>query len=367
MKKEAAKKRFLWVTPGLTLLLAFLACFICAYCRLNPETRFQPGHFQVLATPDPKTSVSVPDFETAVLNCTGHGKSGITNTDQPPNAEVPPSSPGTFQGEREPDANSGPVMPGSPAFNMLILGIDARKNEPSRSDVMILANINSKTRKVVLVSIPRDTRVEIPGVGYTKINHAHILGEIKGGNHQGTMASLQVASNLLNCDIHCYIKVNFEGFKDFIDSIGGVEIELEEPVKLTFAGVTLPAEKQNLDGDTALKLVRERFSLPDGDFGRQKLQFFLLQALAKKLLAPKYIPMIPDLISQVKHNVLDTNLTESDAVSLAWMFKGIPSGDVAHLSVPGHPVYLVDPLVKSKVYYWVPDTDKAAGLLSEID
>ena len=84
---------------------------------------------------------------------------------------------------------------------MLVLGIDARRNEPSRSDVMILANINPKTRKVLLISIPRDTRVEIPGVGNTKINHAHVLGEIEGGNHQGTVASLQAVSNLLNLSL----------------------------------------------------------------------------------------------------------------------------------------------------------------------
>ena len=367
MKKKATKRGLLWATLGLPLLLTLIVCSIYAYYRLNPETRFQAGHFQVLSTPDLK--IAAPDLGPIAPNLTGPTKPPIAETVQTPDTEMAPwFSEALDTGEVESDANAAtPTLPASPAFNMLILGIDARKDEPSRSDAMILANINPKARKAVLISIPRDTRVEIPGVGYTKINHAHVLGEIKGGNHQGTMASLQAVSNLLNCDIHCYIKVNFEGFKNFIDSIGGVDIELEEPVKLTFAGVTLPAAKQNLDGDTALKLVRERFSLPDGDFGRQKLQYLLLQALAKKLLAPKYIPRIPGLISQVRHNVLDTNLTETDAVSLAWMLKGISSGDVTHLSVPGHPGYAFDPLVKSEVYYWVPDTDKTASLLSKVE
>lgn len=367
MKQEAANRRLLWATLGLPLLLTCLVCFVYAYYCLNPETRFRAGHFQVLATP--VLTSAVPDQEITPPNRTGPGKSGLTETVQPPGTEILPSFSEAIETRQvESDANTAtPALTASPAFNMLVLGIDARRNEPSRSDVMILANINPKTRKVLLISIPRDTRVEIPGVGNTKINHAHVLGEIEGGNHQGTVASLQAVSNLLNCDIHCYIKVNFEGFKNFIDSIGGVEIELEEPVKLTFAGVTLLAEKQNLNGDTALKLVRERFSLPDGDFGRQKLQYLLLQALAKKLMAPKYIPRIPDLISQARYNVLDTNLTETDAVSLAWIFKGISSGNIDHLSIPGHAEYAVDPLIRSEVYYWVPDTVKTAGLLSKVE
>ncbi len=158
----------------------------------------------------PVLTSAVPDQEITPPNRTGPGKSGLTETVQPPGTEILPSfSEATETRQVESDANTAtPALTASPAFNMLVLGIDARRNEPSRSDVMILANINPKTRKVLLISIPRDTRVEIPGVGNTKINHAHVLGEIEGGNHQGTVASLQAVSNLLNCDIHCYIKVN---------------------------------------------------------------------------------------------------------------------------------------------------------------
>ncbi|HHY17868.1 MAG TPA: LCP family protein [Firmicutes bacterium] len=351
MNEKATGKLPLRAMLGLMLLFTCLACLPHAYYRFNPETRFRAGHFEAITTPGHKVAES--DFENKVAgDPQGSGNEPEQSRETPKAEEV------------ESKGNTALRAFPSPDFNMLILGIDARQNEPSRSDVMILANIDPQTRKVVLISIPRDTKVEIPGVGYTKINHAHFLGEIKGGNHAGTMASLQAASNLLNCDIHCYVKVNFQGFKSFIDSIGGVDLELKEPVKLTFAGVTLPAETQKLDGDTALKLVRERFSLPDGDFGRQKLQYLVLQALAEKLLAPKYIPRIPELITEVRHNVLDTNLTDTDAISLAWMFKGISSGDVTHLSIPGHPEYAFDPLVESEVYYWVPETDKAAGLLA---
>lgn len=243
------------------------------------------------------------------------------------------------------------------SFNILILGIDAREQENSRTDVIMVANVRPISKHVNILSIPRDSRVEILEIGYTKINHAHLLGEIKGGNQAGTEAALKAVSELLHVNIDYYIKINFEGFKHIVDTVGGVDIELLEPVKLTYCDITLPAGKQHIDGDLALKFVRERYSLPRGDFGRQEHQFLVLKALAHKLLEPKSISKIPALIRQVKDDILDTNFTSADVVSLAWMFKGLSSDNVSYFQIPGKKGYDIDPLVKTCLYYWLPDLE----------
>jgi LCP family protein required for cell wall assembly len=246
---------------------------------------------------------------------------------------------------------------GIKSFNVILLGIDARNQENSRTDLIMLSNVNPKDKTVQVVSIPRDTWVELPGVGHTKINHAHLLGEIKDGTEGGTWASLQAVSELLQCEIDYYIKLDFDAFSDFIDIIGGIEIDLEKPVALTFVKKTLPAGKQHLDGDTALTLVRERYSLPDGDFGRQKLQFLVLEAVAYKLLEPRSLLKLSVLLEEIKTRV-DTNLNIGDVITLARTFQKLPNGSITHVQLPGQGGYAADRLVKSSLYYWFPDSEQ---------
>ena len=92
----------------------------------------------------------------------------------------------------------------------------------------------------------------------------------RGGSKAGTREAIQAVSNLCRCGINYYLKIDFEGFEKFVDTLGGIDVELPEPVKLTYAGKTLPAGKQRLNGSTALELVRERESLKDGDSKAEK-------------------------------------------------------------------------------------------------
>ncbi len=252
------------------------------------------------------------------------------------------------------------------SFNLLILGIDAWNDEKSRTDLIMLANVNTESKKINIVSIPRDTRVNIPNVGYTKINHAHILGEIKGGNKMGTSYSLQAVSNLFNTDINYYIKVDFQGLKNFIDLLGGVEIELAQPLYLSFANITLPAQKQVIDGELAIEFVRERYSLPEGDFGRQKNHYLLLKAISNKLLEPKTIRKAPQLLKQAKEQLVDTNFTEIELLSLALMFQGLADDHISYTQISGYGEQHFDPLVKSNLYYWIPDKEEISSISERV-
>ncbi|TCZ77524.1 LytR family transcriptional regulator [Paenibacillus albiflavus] len=251
------------------------------------------------------------------------------------------------------------------SFNVLILGTDARDDELSRTDVIMVAHVDPEKKQVNLISVPRDTRVMIPGVGYTKVNHAHILGESKGGNHAGTESVMQIISDFFGISINYYVKTDFEGFERFINQIDGIDVDLDEAIHVTYSdNRVIGPGPQHLDGESALMLVRERKSLPDGDFGRQKNQALMLKALAKKLLQWDYIKQLPSLISQIKEDVIDTNFKDDDLISLAWMMADIRSDQIEYSSIPGHSDRLMDPLLRMELYYWIPDLAEVK-LLSE--
>jgi LCP family protein required for cell wall assembly len=243
-------------------------------------------------------------------------------------------------------------------FNILILGIDARDSAGSRADVIMVANVNPVLKKINLVSIPRDTRIAVSGIGYTKINHTHFLGERAGGNVKGTQATLRAAANLLHCRLNYYIKVDFQGFEDFVDSLGGLDIELPQPVKFTFRSkMSLPAGKNHLNGEMALELTRERYSLKNGDFGRQQNQLRILKSIAKQVLSSITIPQLYKFIVRERKDVVDTNFTNVDLISLAWLMRQMPERNLNYFQIRGKSEYAIDPLTKTTVYYWQPDME----------
>jgi LCP family protein required for cell wall assembly len=301
---------------------------VWGYWRLNPGNHFKQMDHPVLAQPMSRSTAEVPGTIPE---------------------EIPNQTPSAPANQMDPST-----------FNVLILGIDARAKESSRTDVIMVAHVNPMAKTINMVSIPRDTRVNLPGIGNTKINHAHFVGNEKGGNNAGTEASIQAVSDLLDVPINYYFKTNFEGFVHFVDSIGGVGVDLPKEVKLDQplkerGLLTLPAGKQTLNGDLTLDFVRERYSLHNGDFGRQSDQLMILKLIAEKLTQISYLPKLPGLLKQVKRDVIDTNFNDSDLISLAWLFKDLKGDQVQYFQLPGKSDYAFDPLVKLRLYYWVPN------------
>lgn len=312
------------LTPGICLLIGviFLSVSLLLFCFcFDPAGHFNAGRLPILASP-------------------AEVRDGRTEENQKLNSPVR-----------------------SPFINVLLLGIDSRAGEPSRTDVIMLGQIRPTTKKMSLVSIPRDTRVRLGGLGYTKINHAHIIGELRGGNRTGTESALRAVSDLCGIDIHYYVKIDFAGFKQFIDWMGGLEVELPRPLRLTYDNLTLPAKRQHLNGHKALMLIRERESLPDGDFGRQRNQYIVLKALALKMLEPQHLCNIRQIFGRLQKNVVDTNFSAGDLVSLALLFEEMNEQDISYFQIPGQGGYDYDPLVKSRIYYWNPDVKKLAGII----
>lgn len=239
--------------------------------------------------------------------------------------------------------------------NILILGTDNRGNELARSDSIMLVTANVDTHQAAVISIPRDTRVDLPGVGLTKINHANALGEARGGVHAGTLESVRAVSNLLGVPINYYLKIDFQGFEKAIDAVGGIDVYLPNPVNDHLRGIRLPAGKSHLSGDQALRLSRARYGLANGDFDRQCNQFYLILALANQMLSLSNISKLPENINMVYQDLVDTNMSAAAMAAMGLNFKGITKDQIKHYQLPGKGISAQDPLVGAAVYYYEPD------------
>lgn len=234
----------------------------------------------------------------------------------------------------------------------------------------MVAHIVPDRRKVSVISIPRDTRVELEGIGSTKVNHAHFIGNENDGSEGGIKAAIQAVSNLLDVPIHYHVKLDFFGFEKIVDEIGGVELELSEEVRLTQSlkgrsPLTLEKGKHTLSGELALDFVRERFSRSNGEFGRQEAQMEVIRSITEKVTRPDYLPKLPGLITQIKDDLLETNFENADLVSLAWMFKNMEGSQLEYTQLPGESLRAVDPLIGTELYYWQPDYEIINAIIQE--
>lgn len=158
------------------------------------------------------------------------------------------------------------------SLNILLLGVDQRPGDKGRSDTMILLSLNPRINSLAMLSIPRDTYVNIPGYGMDKINHAYAFGD--------TELSVQTVEETFNLPIHFYMKVDMEGFKRGIDAIGGVTVKNDQDFS---QGSNLFSKGDvHLGGDQALAFIRMRKDDPRGDFGRNDRQRRVVTAAIQK-------------------------------------------------------------------------------------
>ena len=163
----------------------------------------------------------------------------------------------------------------------MLLGSDARDADTaSRSDTMILVRVDANVGKATLVSIPRDTKVEIEGHGTQKINAAYAFG--------GPAGAVKAVENLAGVDISHYAEIHFNELEAVVDQLGGIWVDIPISNNQTGAsntGVELNAGMQRLNGEQALAFARERYGYNEGDFQRAENQRILVQALADTILS----------------------------------------------------------------------------------
>lgn len=256
----------------------------------------------------------------------------------------PAEAAGTAAVEGTGEANAA-VQPtvNIPAINVLLLGSDARPGESdiSNTDTMILLSFDPRNQTIGLLSMPRDLWVPIPGFGYdTRINTAYPLGETYGYEGGGPQLAKDTVSSFIGQPVQYYARVNFQGFVELVDMIGGVDVVVpfdiyddqyptEDYGVMTFQ---LSAGPQHLDGQTALMYVRTRNV--DDDYGRAGRQQQVIRAVADKVLRADtlstLLPKLPRLLMTVG-NTVQTDIPMSLQLELANFLSGNSLREVRQL------------------------------------
>lgn len=240
-------------------------------------------------------------------------------------------------------------------INLLVIGVDDIPGETTqRSDTIAVASLDIDEKVVRIISIPRDTRVQIPDKGWEKLNHAFAYGGVK--------LLKQTVVNLLGIPLHYYTIVNYESFPELVDLIGGVDITVTRRLRYTDrAGdlhIDIPEGKQHMDGETALKYVRFRHDAL-GDIGRVERQQLFFRAVFQKISQPEMLPKIPEILKQGL-KLVETDMTVSQAVQLVAYLKDIPSYQMVIDTLPGRSAYIAG------ISYWIPDLSAVSELLTRM-
>ena len=249
-------------------------------------------------------------------------------------------------------------------FYMLLMGTDgsAERDESGdfgdsyRTDSIMLARIDPVNKKVTLVSLHRDTMIDYGDeYGINKLNAAHVFG--------GPELSVKTVSKLAGVDISHYAEINFDGFREIVDALGGVEVDVPMTIDDEDAGGHLDAGLQTLNGDQALILCRARHAYDEigpGDEYRAANQRLVMAAIAKKLLSADVATMASTVQTLSKYVTTDLGVT--DIIGLAQNMQGLdPSTDIYSAMEPTTSKYI------DGVWYEVNNTEEWKAMMKRVD
>lgn len=206
------------------------------------------------------------------------------------------------------------------SFSVLLLGIDTGdlgRTDQGRSDAIMVATVNPTDGQTTIVSVPRDTYVDIVGHGTKdKINHAYAFG--------GAAMSMDTVQKYLDIPIDHYVAMNMAGIKELVDAVGGVDVNND--LKFENEGNTFDIGKIHLNGDQALSYTRMRYDDPNGDYGRQGRQRNVVAAVAKKALSLDGVSQYKEVLSAIEGNMktdMDFGMMQKIALDYRDAFKKV--------------------------------------------
>lgn len=244
--------------------------------------------------------------------------------------------------------------------NILLLGVDSNgsNTDPwagTRSDTIVLLNIDPKTRSVNAISIPRDSKVYLAdGNGVQKINAAHALGGIR--------LTKQTIEETLGVKVDRYIVVSDEAVKKLVDALGGVPIYVEKRMNYDdYSGglhVHLNKGDNVLNGTQAVGYLRFRHD-GLGDIGRTQRQQWFLRGLLEKIQTPQAIAKIPEMLN-IATTYVKTDLSLYEMSQYAALAKSFDISKIQVATLPGAPNK------KGSVSYWILDPEKTQEVLNRL-
>ncbi len=244
--------------------------------------------------------------------------------------------------------------------NILLAGVDVNGSDidpwrGARTDTLIILNVDSRTKSVNAISVPRDSKVYLPGdFGIQKINSAHAIGGIE--------MTKKTLEKTLGIKIHHYIMVHDLAVEKIVDALGGVPLYVEKNMYYNdYAGklhVNLTKGLNILDGKNAVGYLRFRKD-GLGDIGRAQRQQFFLKALIEKLKTPQTIAKLPDIIEAVS-NYVKTDMSIYEISQFAGVAKNIDSDKIEFATLPGAPNK------HGYISYWILDPEKTQDMINKM-
>jgi len=248
--------------------------------------------------------------------------------------------------------------------NVLVMGVDIgtpgaeEKNNKTRTDTIILMNYNPKNEEINLISIPRDTFITLKGKN-EKINAAHAYG--------GVPYLIDAVEKLLDIKVNYYGKVDYSGFRNIIDAVGGVDMEITRRMDYDDTAQNLhihfkKGETVHLNGEKAEQFFRWRKNndgtgLAEGDLGRIENQHLFIQKVVEKFRSASIITKIPK-ITKVISDCVETNMNAEDIVKYGYAFTKVDKDKIKTLTIQGEAQYL------DGISYFIYDESKNKDLLA---
>lgn len=240
------------------------------------------------------------------------------------------------------------------SVNMLLMGVDARPGQAIDGDVrpdsLAVMHIDGDTGVCRILSVPRDTRTELPGYGLTKINHALALG--------GVPYEILVVEQLLGIEIDHFALVDFGGVEGIVDAVGGVTVTNTSAFEA--GGFTFPEGEIELDGERALAYTRFRYD-EQGDFGRQERQQQVIRALLAQTSGLDVATSAPKFLNAVEGH-FKTDLSVKQIISMGTKYRDDCTASKLETSrIDGEIATFPDPLLKMDLSYVVLDDQQVAA------
>ncbi|BAW97331.1 cell envelope-related transcriptional attenuator domain containing protein [[Synechococcus] sp. NIES-970] len=225
------------------------------------------------------------------------------------------------------------------------------------SDTMLLLRFDPAAQRLSLLSIPRDTQVNIPGYGTSKVNHANAYGG-------AVLAAKTVSETLGGVEIDRYIRVNVQGIGKLIDALGGVTVYVPQDMRYQDDSqrlyINLQKGEQHLDGERALQFLRFRYD-EFGDIGRVQRQQSLIRAVLEQGLTPSNLVRFPQIMSIIQSHI-DTNLSVQELIALAGFASQVNRSDMQMVMLPGE--FSGDGR-DGNVSYWLPHRNSISRVMAQ--
>lgn len=257
-------------------------------------------------------------------------------------------------------------------FNILLMGSDARPGDKiSHTDSILLVHADLTNHTYNILSLPRDTRVYMPGTGYTKLTSVQYISQVNNGTQQGYVDAVKAISNLTGVPINYYAEISYWGLQNMVNAIGGINMYF--PFNETLTHTWYPQNENKvitkgthfLDGEMVAEAVHERDSLPGTDYGRQQLQEEAIIGIAKQVMQPSNVTKLPALAQSLSSFLIATNMNTDDMVSMALGVKSDfqPSSQIHYRQVQGKSEVMYDDVLQANNDEIVLDPDQLKNVI----